>query len=185
MSVEAERAQAEMIAALQRALAARGAVRLIETHISWVLLFGRKAYKIKKAVDLGFLDFSTLEKRRRYCEEELRLNRRLAPHLYRAVVALTGTRDAPQIGGDGAPLDYAVEMRRFAQSALLSSRLSRDCLPPEVIDALAERVAEFHAQAAPCPPDADFGACCPAKTRRSACGRWRRGALIAARNLPV
>lgn len=157
LSPDAGRAQAALVASLQRALAARGAVRLIETHISYVLLVGRTAYKIKKAVNLGFLDFSTLEKRRRYCEEELRLNRRLAPKLYRAVVALTGAPDAPQIGGAGVPLEYAVEMRRFAQSALLSSRLASKRLPPEVIDMLAERVAEFHAQTECCPPDAGFG----------------------------
>ncbi len=154
---DAEHAQAALVAALQRILAGRVAVRQIETHISYVLLVGRTAYKIKKAVNLGFLDFSTLEKRRLYCEEELRLNRRLAPELYRAVVALTGTPDAPQIGGAGVPLEYAVEMRRFAQSALLSNRLARNRLPPEVIDALAERVADFHARAQSCPPDMDCG----------------------------
>jgi len=150
-------AQAALVAALQRTLAAKGAVRLIQTHISYVLLVGRTAYKIKKAVNLGFLDFGTLEKRRQYCEEELRLNRRLAPTLYRAVVALTGPPEAPHIGGAGEPLEYAVEMRRFAQSALFSQRLARDRLPPEAIDALAGRVAVFHAQAAPCPPDMDYG----------------------------
>ncbi len=154
---DAEHAQSVLVAGLRRTLAARGAVRLIETHISYVLLVGRTAYKIKKAVNLGFLDFGTLEKRRRCCEEELRLNRRLAPALYRAVVALTGAHDAPQIAGTGEPLEYAVEMRRFAQSALLSDRLARHRLPPEVIDVLAERVADFHARAQSCLPDMDYG----------------------------
>ena len=69
-------------------------VALLETHISWVLLTGRFAYKLKKPVALGFLDFSTLEARRAACEEELRLNRRTAPDLYLEVVPVTGTADA-------------------------------------------------------------------------------------------
>src|SRR6185503_1334282 len=76
-------------------------VATLETHISWVLLAGDCAYKIKKPVELGFLDFSTLEKRRHSCEEELRLNRRLAPQLYLDVVEIRGSEDAPRISGDG------------------------------------------------------------------------------------
>jgi uncharacterized protein len=76
-------------------------VECIETHISWVLLAGEYAYKLKKPLDLGFLDFSTLERRRFFCEEELRINRRLAPHLYQAVVAFCGDPDAPVFDGRG------------------------------------------------------------------------------------
>ena len=71
------------------------AVELIETHISWVLLTGAYAYKIKKPVNLGFLDFTSLERRRHFCEEELRLNRRLAPALYLGLVRICGPEDAP------------------------------------------------------------------------------------------
>ena len=71
--------------------------QLVETHISSVLLTGPYAYKLKKPLDLGFLDFSTLEKRRHFCHEELRLNRRLAPQLYLDVIALTGAPPAPQL----------------------------------------------------------------------------------------
>ena len=78
----------------------------METHISWVVLAGDYAYKIKKPVVLDFLDFGTLEKRRHYCEEELRLNRPWAPELYLDVVAITGPADAPLIGGDGDALEY-------------------------------------------------------------------------------
>lgn len=74
-------------------------VEVVETHISWVLLSGNNAYKIKKAVNLGFLDFSTLEKRRFYCAEELRLNRRLAPDLYLEVVPIAGSADHPVLNG--------------------------------------------------------------------------------------
>lgn len=139
---------------------AHATVRHVETHISHVLLVGRYAYKIKKPVNFGFLDFSTLEKRRLCCEEELRLNRRLAPEIYRAVIPVTGTPDAPVLGGDrgnSRPFEYAVKMRRFAQSALLDRLLARKALGAGVIDALADRVAVFHAQAPKCAKASDFG----------------------------
>ena len=101
-------------------------VAVLETHISYVLLTGPYAYKLKKAVDLGFLDFTTLEARRFFCEQELKLNRRLAPALYLDVVAITGTLDDPVIGGSGPVLEYAVKMREFPQDALASRVLARN-----------------------------------------------------------
>ena len=80
-------------------------VTVLETHISWVLLTGDWAYKIKKPVNLGFVDFSTLDRRRFFCMEELRLNRRLAPHLYRDVVAIGGTAQVPVLNGGGEPFE--------------------------------------------------------------------------------
>ncbi|MFZ3087974.1 MAG: hypothetical protein WA123_07910, partial [Methylotenera sp.] len=97
-----------------------GEIKLIETHISWVLLTGQYAYKIKKNIQFDFLDFSSLEKRHFYCEEELRLNRRLAPDLYLQVVPITGTPEQPQINGSGEAIDYAVQMKQFAGNQLLS-----------------------------------------------------------------
>lgn len=122
-------------------------VRHIETHISHVLLAGETAYKIKKPVDLGFLDFSTLEARRHFCEEELRLNRRLAPGLYLDVVAITGSAHAPRVGAAGAAIEYAVRMRAFAQDALLDAMCAAGTLAPAHIDEIAARVAAFHADA--------------------------------------
>jgi uncharacterized protein len=91
-----------------------GAIRALETHISWVLLTGEYAYKIKKPVNLGFLDFTSLGMRQYYCEEEVRLNRRLAPDIYLDVVAIRGEVDAQRVGADEGPvLDYAVRMREF------------------------------------------------------------------------
>jgi aminoglycoside phosphotransferase family enzyme/predicted kinase len=119
-------------------------VTLIETHISYVLLTGPYAYKIKKAVDLQFLDFTTLDARRYYCHEELRLNRLMAPSIYLDVVPITGTVEAPVIGGDGPAMEYAVKMRQFGQEALLSDMLARGTLTREHIDALAATVAAFH-----------------------------------------
>jgi aminoglycoside phosphotransferase family enzyme/predicted kinase len=129
--------------------------QLLETHISWVLLAGEYAWKIKKPVDFGFLDFSSLEKRRFYCEEELRLNSRLAPDIYLQVVPVCGPPDAPQLGGAGDPQDYAVKMRRFDQSGLLSNRLTQ--LTPELMDELAGLVAAFHQQAEVCGKDCEHG----------------------------
>lgn len=117
-------------------------VEHIETHISHVFLAGRFAYKLKKPIDLGFLDFSTLDRRRRCCDEELRLNRRLAPDLYLGVVPITGTADAPRIGRSGPVQDYAVQMQRFPQYGLLS----RHPLSGDLMDRLAEQIADFHAQ---------------------------------------
>ena len=152
----AARAQATLV----RSWAKKGAgrpIQVVETHISYVLLTGRLAYKIKKPVNLGFLDFSSLEKRRHCCEEELRLNRRLAPELYLEVVPITGTPETPCIAGEGEVIEYAVRMRRFPQSALLDRRLARNALAPELIDALADRIAAFHEQAARCPGGAAYG----------------------------
>ncbi|MBK1717719.1 AAA family ATPase [Thiocystis violacea] len=125
----------------------------IETHISHVLLAGDYAYKLKKPIDLGFLDFSTLERRHHYCEEELRLNRRLAPELYLDVVAVTGSADRPRIGGEGPILEYAVRMHRFPQSALLN----RQTPTGELMIRLAELVAEFHAGIPVADVEGDFG----------------------------
>ncbi|NNF52163.1 MAG: aminoglycoside phosphotransferase, partial [Gammaproteobacteria bacterium] len=82
---------------------------LIETHISWVILTGEFAYKLKKPVDLGFLDFSTLEKRKFACAEELRLNARFAPELYFEVMPVTGSPENPGLGGAGPAIEYALK----------------------------------------------------------------------------
>lgn len=119
-------------------------IELVETHISWVLLTGSYAYKIKKPVDLGFLDFSTLQLRRQDCFDELRLNRRLASDMYLDVVAITGTPDAPRINGSGTEFEYAVKMRQFAVDATLDHLSSRGELTEQHIDMLAARVAHFH-----------------------------------------
>jgi aminoglycoside phosphotransferase family enzyme len=121
--------------------------KLEETHISWVLLIGHDAYKIKKSVNLGFLDFSTLALRHSYCCEELRLNRRLAPDLYLGVVAIGGTPEEPVLGrgADRQPaIEYAVHMRRFAQSDMMDRMLSRGLVTTTHIDRLAAIIAEFH-----------------------------------------
>ncbi|GAB4169461.1 MAG: AAA family ATPase [Rhodocyclaceae bacterium] len=133
------------------------AVRHIETHISHVLLTGGYAYKIKKPVELGFLDFSTAALRRHFCEEELRLNRRLAPSIYLEVVPIAGSPEAPRVGGAGPPIEYAVKMREFPQEALMDAMAAAGTLAGEHIDALAARLAVFHAEVARAGADSPHG----------------------------
>ena len=132
-------------------------IREIQTHISTVLLTGDYAYKIKKPLDLGFLNFASLADRKRYCEEELRLNRRLAPQLYLDVVAFTGGADAPVFNGAGEAFEYAVRMRQFDQEALLDRVLARGELSLTRMDEIADRVAAFHAAAAIADDSMPFG----------------------------
>jgi uncharacterized protein len=133
-------------------------VTVIETHISGVLLAGDFAYKLKKPVDFGFVDFSTREKRRHYCQEELRLNRRFAPELYLDVVAIHGSLQEPRIGNDGPALEYAVKMKRFDQDALLDRCIGDDDrITPRMIDIFAADVAAVHADAAAAGPDDGYG----------------------------
>ncbi len=127
---------------------------MLETHISRLLLAGDAVYKLKKPVNLGFLDFSTLARRRHFAEEEVRLNRRLAPTLYLGVVPITGTAETPRLGGDGPVQEVAVHLRRFPQAALLT----RQALTPDVADALAARIAAFHASVPAMTPDGPYGA---------------------------
>jgi len=119
-------------------------VETIETHISRVFLAGDYAYKVKKPVALGFLDFSTLEARRFYCEEELRLNRRTAPDLYLGVVPITDGPGGVRVGGEGEPVEYALEMRRFPQEALADGLARRGGLGEPQVDAIAAEAAAFH-----------------------------------------
>jgi len=151
-----------MQAAGEGALMARNLVahlggQLIETHISWVVLTGEDAYKIKKPVRLPFVDFSTLESRHYFCDEELRLNRRLAPSLYLDVVQVTGNASQPVLGGSGPLLDYAVHMRRFSEGALFFERLAAGTLQPADVDDLAGVLARFHLDAPRADPSSGFG----------------------------
>jgi len=135
---------------------------LLETHISWVLLTGPYAYKLKKPVNLGFLDFSELAQRRHFCDEELRLNRRLAPRLYLEVVAIGGTPEAPRLGAAGtdsgeAAIEYAVKMRQFEPEDQLDRLLARGELEAGHIDRLAQVVAGFHGRIAAAEPEQAFG----------------------------
>lgn len=133
-------------------------IQVIETQVSWVLLTGEFAYKFKKEIYFGFLDFSTLAKRQFYCEEELRLNQRLAPDIYQAVVAIQSGDEHPIICTDdhrldqtpepvpatGQTLEYAVRMLQFDHTAGLDQLMQKNQFEEHWIDELAEQLALFH-----------------------------------------
>ncbi len=134
-------------------------IEIIETHISWLILTGEYAYKIKKPVDFGFLNFTTLAKRQHFCEEELRLNQRLAPDIYLEVVALTGSEDAPSISEkntEGA-FEYAVKMHQFDPQQRLDLLLHNKRFEAGWIDMLAEQIAAFHHQVPIVAQDSPWG----------------------------
>jgi aminoglycoside phosphotransferase family enzyme/predicted kinase len=123
-------------------------IQIAETHISWVLLTGDFAYKVKKPLRLNFLDYSTLERRHAFCEEELRLNRRHAPELYLGVSPIGGSEGAPRIDASGPVLEYAVRMRQFDRREELSALLAADAVNTESLADLGGTVARLHADAA-------------------------------------
>jgi aminoglycoside phosphotransferase family enzyme/predicted kinase len=121
--------------------------RVIETHISWVILAGDFAYKLRKPVDFGFLDFSTLEQRQADCEAEVRLNGRLCPDLYLGVVDVVERDGQLSIAGPGIPVEPAVLMRRLPEAGMLPALLERGLVDNRLMDRLAIRLAQFHAAA--------------------------------------
>ncbi|WP_025209685.1 bifunctional aminoglycoside phosphotransferase/ATP-binding protein [Hippea sp. KM1] len=130
------------------ALIDRYGFEMIETHISWVLLGGGFVYKIKKPVDFGFLDYTTIEKRLNFCQKEVELNKRLAEEIYLGVSKITIKNGDISIDGDGDVIDYAVRMRRMPQDRMMDVLLDEDRITPKQIDALAKKVADFHKTAA-------------------------------------
>jgi aminoglycoside phosphotransferase family enzyme/predicted kinase len=133
------------------------AVAVRQTHISAVFLAGEFAYKVRKPVRLGFLDFSTLDLRRHDCDEEVRLNRRLAPDVYLGVVGVVDTPAGLRVGGDGPAVEWAVKMRRLPDGASLLDRLGRGEVTAAVVERLAGVVADFHRRADGGPRVAAFG----------------------------
>ena len=130
---------------------------VMETHISWVLLTGDYVYKIKKPVNFGFLDYSSLDARKHFCAEELRLNRRLAPDMYLDLIPVYGSAEQPKLAGDGEIIEYMVKTRQFRQQDLLGNLQSSGKLNAGHIDAVAERLASFHQQIERAGPDSDWG----------------------------
>ena len=123
-------------------------VSVVQTHISAVFLAGDRAYKVKKPVDLGFLDFTTLERRRHFCRQEVTLNRRLAPGVYLDVVPITAAGDGVLVDGPGPALEFAVRMVRLPDERTFEALLERGVLDSDALRALAGRLAAFHAAAA-------------------------------------
>lgn len=148
-----------------------GAVEVFETPISWVVLTGDYAYKIKKSLDYGsFLDFSTLDKRRRLCEQEVKLNRRVAPSLYLGCVAISGSEESPRVNDDSAPIEYAVKMRQFSSRHLLSSLQASGELSVELLDDLIDQLVALHESAPRISGDNPLGS--PARIREMLVGEF-------------
>jgi aminoglycoside phosphotransferase family enzyme/predicted kinase len=125
-------------------------VQLVQTHISYVLLAGNEVFKVKKPVCFSFLDFSTLEKRRHFCDEEVRLNSRLAPGVYRGVRSVCREDGRYRLGDEGDPsaAEYVVHMRRLPEEQMLDRLLERQRVPPDLVDTLVSCLTDFHRKAA-------------------------------------
>jgi len=133
-------------------------IDIIETHISFVILTGRFVYKIKKPVDFGFLDFSTLEKRKYYCEEEIRLNKRLCPDLYLGVVSITeDEKGRLSINGKGRVVEYAVKMKQFPQEAIMTNLLKQDKIRRNDIEKICDILVEFYRKDKPSKDHEKYG----------------------------
>lgn len=136
---------------------ATGTIEVVETHISWIFLTESWAYKVKKPLDLGFLDFSTLQKRRYFCNEELRLNRRLCPELYISVVPIVHSGNSVLVDAPGKIVDYAVKMVRFDRKMELDRMLKQELLKEGHIDTLASKISGFHNTLPASPAESGFG----------------------------
>jgi uncharacterized protein len=132
-------------------------VQVIETHISWVILAGDFAYKLRKPVNFGFLDFSTLAQRRADCEAELRLNMRLCPDLYLGIVDVVERNGRLLIGGEGLPVEPAVRMHRLPEAGMLTTLVQRDVVDERLMRRLARHLVDFHARAATGPSVNEYG----------------------------
>lgn len=135
-----------------------GSIHLIQTHISWVIVTGDYVYKVKRPVRFGFLDYSTLAKRRDMCERELLLNRRTCPEAYLGVVAITSDNGRARLGGAGPVIEYAVKMRRLATDGWLSSRIESAEASAQLLRLVARAMYDFHAAAATGSGIARYGA---------------------------
>lgn len=132
-------------------------ITLVQTHISYVLLAGDFVYKIKKPVDFGFLNFTTLEKRKYFCEQELLLNRRLCPSLYLGLVAITQQGETFSLDGSGTPMDYAVKMARMQEERMMAKVIARGELTRETLDRIIAILVPFYAKAETGPGIEEFG----------------------------
>lgn len=132
-------------------------IKLLETHISLIFLTGHFAYKIKKPVDFGFLNFTTIERRRFFCEEELRLNSRFAPQIYLEVLSVNQIDNHLCLSGQGDVVDYVIKMNQFDQNCLFNNLLFNKQLALSHIDELIHVVADFHQKINIASSAADFG----------------------------
>jgi aminoglycoside phosphotransferase family enzyme len=122
-------------------------IKFIETHISLLFLTGNHVYKLKKPVDFGFLDFTSLEKRRYFCEQEVSLNRRLSPTIYLGVIRITKEGNQIYLEGKGKPVEYAVKMKQIPEERLMDRLLEKKQVTPRMIEAVSEKLVKFYSAA--------------------------------------
>ena len=122
-------------------------IKLVQTQMSFVFLADKYVYKVKKPVNLGYLDYTTLDKRHFYCQREVELNRRLCPEVYLGVVPITKGKGSFLMGGQGEVIEYAVKMRRLPQEAMMDVLLASNQVSPEMVTRVAQRLAKFHQEA--------------------------------------
>ncbi len=134
-----------------------GKIEVVQTHISVVFLTRNFVYKVKKAVNFGFLDFTTLEKRRFFCEKELKLNRRLCGDMYLEVVPINKATSV-KIKGEGETVEYAVKMKHMPQEKIMSKLLEENKVDNKLVDRIAKIIAEFHSKAETNSRISEFGA---------------------------
>jgi len=130
---------------------------LVQTQMSFLFLSGDYVYKIKKPVDLGYLDYTTLEKRRFFCQQEIELNRRLCPDVYLEVVAIVSSRGQIHLGGKGKIIEYAVKMKQLPQERMMDRLLPQDLVTEEMVLRVAEKLAAFHDKAKTSPEISAYG----------------------------
>lgn len=122
-------------------------IKFMETHISFLFLTGNHVYKIKKPVNFGFLDFTSLDKRKFFCEQEVKLNRRLSPAIYLGVIRITKEGDRIHLEGKGEPVEYAVKMKQIPEEKLMDKLLEKKQVTPKMIEAVSEKLVQFYATA--------------------------------------
>jgi len=132
-------------------------VSMVQTHVSWIFLTDKHAYKVKKPVDFGFLNFSTIDRRRFYCNEEVKYNSRLCPDIYIGVVELRGFQGGAAFHGDGPVIDYAVKMKRLPAERMLDQLVVKNSVSTSDMKAVAHVIAEFHRTAPTSPSIAEYG----------------------------
>jgi aminoglycoside phosphotransferase family enzyme len=132
-------------------------VELVQTQMSFVFLTGEYVYKVKKPVDLGYLDYTTLEKRRFFCRQEIELNRRLCPEAYLEVLPIINRQGHIYLGGEGEPIDYAVKMKQLPADRMMDKLLPQGLVTEEMIARVAEKLAAFHAKATTSPEISGYG----------------------------
>ena len=132
-------------------------IELVQTQMSFIFLTGEYVYKIKKPVNLGYLDYTTLERRRFFCQQELELNRRLCPDVYLAVVPIVKEKGGFHIEGQGEAIEYAVKMKQLPHDRMMDVLLPRGQVTPEMVARVAKRLVDFHLKAETNPKIAAFG----------------------------